>query len=103
MFEQIKKKCPKGWEKFKEYDDHSGLTPLIGHLFTFFDSVGIYIELTMGSGNVFTFDIIDWISDLKFRYLHAGRIEYKSRPEAWQAAIPKAFEIYEKILEEKWI
>ena len=46
MFEQIKKKCPKGWEKFKEYDDHSGLTPLIGHLFTFFDSVGIYTTVS---------------------------------------------------------
>ena len=101
MFEQIKKKCPKGWEKFKEYDDHSGLTPLIGHLFTFFDSVGIYTTVSYFGND--DGSKVSWVYHFTIEndYPIGGGRVFKLRTEAWEAAILKAFEIYEKILEEK--
>ena len=117
MFEQIKENSPKGWKKFfnwccnknliDKYDWISSISEikfvsLIGHLFTFFDSVGIMINIavwpnfedgyTFEAGEIFTGDFAGCVG---------AEGQFNSRQEAWEAAIPKAFEIYEKILEEK--
>ena len=120
MFEQIKKDCPDAWERFEKYifekvgwefkhgrfrndsqffDD---IYFLIGLLFTFFDEQRIHIVIEyvcrlLSGGACYRYEVnssrtsdrrvtLDW---------------FKSRPEAWKSAIPKAFEILQKQLEEK--
>jgi len=116
MFEQIKKDSPdafKVWNNYiSQYDQLWDLKPLesvIGWLFTFFDKQGIYIVL-----NDFFKVKPNMESDLKWTIGHYDKDgctltdiesfnkQFESRSEAWQAAIPKAFEILQKQLEEKW-
>ena len=107
MFEQIKKDCPKGWRQFEIFwhmnnaDMMTGqpFPSFVGWCLLFFDSVGIHIEIYLiyGGKKISFGYLID-------QYRGCGKYnhkQFKSRPDAWKAAIPKAFEIYEKILEEK--
>ncbi len=107
MFEEIKKKYPKAWEKWQNYTkDHclavridytefyvSGedFLDIIGWLFKFFDEQGIHIA-------------IDW-NNFKYSYTlyvpHHDIVSddsswYESRIEAWEAAFTKAFGILEE-------
>ena len=106
MFEQIKKDSPGAWDKFKDYyrrtyaPEEVQFEALIGHLFRFFDEQGIYIDI----------NFIDpknkWDCTIWLYSEHGGMVAEecggsKSRIKAWQAAIPKAFEIYQKQLEKK--
>jgi len=116
MFEQIKKDCPGALEMFVNWiTQNAALIPylnqeqfiinvsvefLIGWLFRFFDEQGIYIDI----------NFIDpknkWDCTIWLYSEHGGMVaeecgSSKSRIKAWQAAIPKAFEIYQKQLEEK--
>ena len=109
MFEQIKKDSPdafKVWNNYiSKYDQLWDLKPLesvIGWLLTFFDEQGIHIVIEyvcrlLSGGACYRYEVnssrtsdrrvtLDW---------------FKSRLEAWQSAIPKAFEILQKQLEEK--
>ena len=115
MFEQIKKNSPKAWEKFKDYyrrtyaPEEVQFEALIGHLFTFLDDQGIYINTLLSNGVFYKCEIYK----LSERIHKGSRDEIdvitygwqsqfsQSRPEAWEAAIPKAFEILQKQLEEK--
>ena len=109
MFNKIKKNSPKAWAKFIKYNERErpyckpnseeyvlsfGLASLIGHLELFFDEQGITITIETAplvvdnpfQGKIFYPNNILWCEPTK------------SRTEAWQAAIPKAFEILKESL-----
>ena len=94
MFEEIKKKYPKAWDKFKDYyrrtyaPEEVQFEALIGHLFTFFDEQGIYITIEY---------YVNLYTNERWRYWISERIGsvFESRTEAWTAAFTKAFEILE--------
>ena len=112
MFDEIKKDSQKAWAKFEDYaienpdieadiynysDDFAddleqvSIPTLIGHLELFFDEQGIYVEIENINENSFCWEITNPTTI----YEHGFN---KSRTEAWQSAIPKAFEILEKSL-----
>ena len=116
MFEQIKENSPKGWKKFFNWCCNKNLidkyywissiseikfVSLIGHLFTFFDSVGIRIAVIPHTNGTFRPYLFRKAGKV-WTFLELEDYEYgfSARPEAWKAAIQKAFEIYEKILEQ---
>jgi len=110
MFEQIKKDSSDAWDKFEEYavqnisglgiygDDvfdklnRTKIILLIGHLFLFFDKQRIVIQISYSSGWYYRITDID----RKFTINNVDKLFCGDRPEAWQAAIPKAFEILEE-------
>jgi len=118
MFEKIEKKCPKAWAKFiqniysREWDNilknkylklnktaefelyvlSLSLASLIGHLLLFFDEQGIYITPFCNNAGFFGHEI------KTYSKVHEIITGFKTRTEAWQSAIPKAFEILEESL-----
>ena len=120
MFEQIKKDSPDAWERFEKYifekvgwefkhgrfrndsqffDD---IYFLIGLLFTFFDEQGIRIAVIPHTNGTFRPYLFRKAGKV-WTFLELEDYEYgfSERLEAWKAAIPKAFEILQKQLEEK--
>jgi len=104
MFEQIKKDSPdafKVWNNYiSKYDQLWDLKPLesvIGWLLTFFDEQRIVIQISYSSGWYYRITDID----RKFTINNVDKLFCGDRPEAWKSAIPKAFEILQKQLEEK--
>jgi len=121
MFEEIKKKYPKAWEKFLKcyyseflvqfpnadlnrmwkIDPTKNLKSQIGHLFTFFDEQRIYIVLQDFFLTEERKTIIKWTVGHYDKDGHTltdqelYNKQFESRPEAWQAAFTKAFEILE--------
>lgn len=116
-FEQIKKKYPKAWEKFKDFNLHKRtgcfdknvedyikswkFESLSGWLFRFFDEQNIVILIDAMSSKRFEGHYI-WGYKI-FRYwsdkspAHDSHAEIlQIREEAEQAAFTKAFEILEK-------
>lgn len=69
--------------RLKECIEENDIEGMWGYLLKFFDSVGIIIECDKDG-----FDIVK-----KGKYLHETDSIFKTRTEAQQAAIKKAFEI----------
>ena len=114
MFEQIKKDSLEAWDKFNQfyfsintnrlretYLDSIDIWSIIGDLLLFFDEQGIIIEVESAKNDKWIFKIIMWGKSRKYVKILVQGKGFNSRSEAWEMAIPKAFEILQKQLEEK--
>ena len=96
MFDEIKKKYPKSWEKWNEYMSRyttmweiNLLENLSGSLFRFFDKQEIYIEIIITTNSKKFFYEINRKANLPYE-------KFNSRTEAEESAFTKAFGILEE-------
>ena len=99
MFDKIAEKYPEQFEELSKYLLDKGLQyeymyfeSVYGHIEDFFDSKGIYIYIARSGKGAWYYEIMNNINE----YFDEGN-NVKSRNEAREAAILKAFEILKEI------